>query len=157
MERFFDAMTKAAYTRDGAIEVGGRAIAFRRRAKGVIWFDFAELCQKPRSQVDFLEIAASYHTVMLSGVERMQPSQTDVVRRFTWLVDVFYDQRVKLVMSAQAQPEELVVAAPQAAGPERMVRNEFARTASRLREMQSREYFSRKHASADNPRVLERP
>jgi cell division protein ZapE len=94
---------------------------------------------------------------MISGVRRMQPSQTDVVRRFTWLVDVFYDQRVKLVMSAEAQPEELVFAAAQAPGPERMVQNEFARTASRLREMQSKDYFSRKHASADNPRVLERP
>jgi cell division protein ZapE len=157
LERFFDAMTKAAFASDGALEVGGRLIAFRRRAKGIIWFDFAELCEKPRSQVDFLEIAANYHTVMLSGVKRMQPSQTDVVRRFTWLVDVFYDQRVKLVMSAEAQPEDLVVAGPDATGPERMVQNEFARTASRLREMQSRDYFSRKHASADNPRVLERP
>jgi cell division protein ZapE len=86
----------------------------------------------------------------------MQPSQTDVVRRFTWLVDVFYDQRVKLVLSADAQPEDLVAAGEQATGPERMVVKEFARTASRLREMQSREYFSRKHASADNPRVLEK-
>jgi cell division protein ZapE len=157
LARFFEAMTKAGYAEDDAIEVGGRRIAFRRRSKGVIWFDFAELAEKPRSQVDFLEIAANYHTVMVSGVRRMAPSQTDVVRRFTWLVDVFYDQRVKLVMSAQAPPEDLVVAAAQAAGPERMVHSEFARTASRLREMQSKDYFSRKHASADNPRVLERP
>jgi cell division protein ZapE len=79
-----------------------------------------------------------------------------VVRRFTWLVDVFYDQRVKLVLSADAAPEELVVASEQASGPERMVVKEFGRTVSRLREMQSRDYFSRKHASADNPRVLEK-
>jgi cell division protein ZapE len=89
-------------------------------------------------------------------VKRMQPAQTDVVRRFTWLVDVFYDQRVKLVLSADAAPEDLVVASEQASGPERMVVKEFARTASRLREMQSRDYFGRKHASADNPRVLEK-
>ena len=88
--------------------MGGRPIAFRRRAKGVIWFDFAELCEKPRSQVDFLEIASAYHTVLISGVRRMTATQTDVVRRFTWLVDVFYDQRVKLVLSAEAEPEELV-------------------------------------------------
>jgi cell division protein ZapE len=156
LARFFEAMTKASFTEGGAIEVGGRSIAFRRRSKGVVWFDFAELCEKPRSQVDYLEIASGYHTVMVSGVKRMQPSQTDVVRRFTWLVDVFYDQRVKLVLSADAPPEDLVAASEQASGPERMVVKEFARTASRLREMQSRDYFGRKHASADNPRVLEK-
>ena len=156
MARFFEAMTKASYAENGTIEVGGRSIAFRRRAKGVIWFDFAELFEKPRSQVDFLEIASAYHTVLVSGVRRMQPSQTDVVRRFTWLVDVFYDQRVKLVISAEAEPEELVVASADNSAPEQMVQKEFARTASRLREMRSRDYFSRKHASADNPRVMEK-
>jgi cell division protein ZapE len=156
LARFFEAMTKASYAERGTIEIGGRALAFRRRAKGVIWFDFAELFEKPRSQVDYLEIASAYHTVLVSGVRRMLPSQTDVVRRFTWLVDVFYDQRVKLVLSAEAEPEELVATSGEATGPERMVQKEFARTASRLREMQSKDYFSRKHASAENPRVLEK-
>ena len=59
LARFFEAMTKATYAENGTIEVGGRAIAFRRRAKGVIWFDFAELFEKPRSQVDYLEIASA--------------------------------------------------------------------------------------------------
>jgi len=156
LARFFEAMTKASYAENGTIEIGGRALAFRRRAKGVIWFDFAELFEKPRSQVDYLEIASAYHTVLISGVRRMLPSQTDVVRRFTWLVDVFYDQRVKLVLSAEAEPEALVATSGEATGPERMVQKEFARTASRLREMQSKDYFSRKHASAENPRVLEK-
>ena len=151
---FFEAMTKATYAENSSIEVGGRPVAFRRRAKGVIWFDFTELCEKPRSQVDFLEIASAYHTVLVSGVRRMNVTQTDVVRRFTWLVDVFYDQRVKLVLSADAQPEDLVQAQDSSAPHERMVRKEFARTASRLREMQSRDYFSRRHASAENPQVL---
>jgi cell division protein ZapE len=151
---FFEAMTKATYTENATIEVGGRPITYRRRSKGVIWFDFAELCEKPRSQVDFLEIASAYHTVLVSGVRRMTVAQTDVVRRFTWLVDVFYDQRVKLVLSAEAPPEELVQALDTSAPHERMVQKEFARTASRLREMQSRDYFSRRHASAENPHVL---
>ncbi|HLX24429.1 MAG TPA: cell division protein ZapE [Usitatibacter sp.] len=151
---FFEAMTKATYAENSSIEVGGRPLAFRRRAKGVIWFDFAELCEKPRSQVDFLEIASAYHTVLISGVRRMMVAQTDVVRRFTWLVDVFYDQRVKLVLSADAEPEDLVQVLDTSAPHERMVQKEFARTASRLREMQSRDYFSRRHASAENPRVL---
>ena len=157
LARFFEAMTKAAPAENGAIEVGGRAIAYRRRAKGVIWFDFAELFEKPRSQVDYLEIASAYHTVLVSGVKRMSPAQTDVVRRFTWLVDVFYDQQVKLVLSADAPPEDLVAQARAGDAPSRMVRSEFARTASRLREMQSKDYFSRKHATADNPHLMERP
>ncbi len=155
LAKFFEAMTKATYSENGTIEIGGRAIAFRRRAKGVIWFDFHELFEKPRSQVDYLEIASQYHTVLISGVRRMLPSQIDVVRRFTWLVDVFYDQRVKLVLSAEVPPEELVAASTEVTGPQKMVRNEFVRTASRLREMQSKDYFSRKHASAANPQVLQ--
>ncbi len=152
---FFEAMTKASYTAHATIEVGGRALTYRRRAKGVIWFDFAELFERPRSQVDYLEIAGAYHTVLVSGVPQMKPEKTDVVRRFTWLVDVFYDQRVKLVLSAEVQPEDLVAPATETTGAQKMVRNEFARTASRLREMQSKDYFARKHASATNPQVLQ--
>jgi cell division protein ZapE len=156
LARFFDAMTKASFAERGTIEVGGRSLRFRRRAKGVVWFDFDELFEKPRSQVDYLEIASAYHTVLISGVKRMAPAQTDVVRRFTWLVDVFYDQRVKLVLSAEARPEDLLARAEHGDAAARMVHREFARTASRLREMQSRDYFARKHASAENPRVLEK-
>jgi len=156
LERFFEAMTKAGFEEHGTIEAGGRGITFRRRAKGVVWFDFAELFEKPRSQVDYLEIASGYHTVLVSGVPQMKPEKTDVVRRFTWLVDVFYDQRVKLVLTAEVPPEDLVAASTEVTGAQKMVRSEFARTASRLREMQSRDYFSRKHASHDNPQVLQK-
>jgi len=154
LARIFDAMTKASYGEDGIIEIGGRPVLYRRRAKGVIWLEFAELCEKPRSQVDFLEIASAYHTVLVSNVRRMASSETDVARRFTWLVDIFYDQRVKLGLTAEAQPEELLGHAADGTGAERMLRAEFARTASRLREMQSREYFARKHASAADPGVM---
>jgi cell division protein ZapE len=146
---FFEAMTKATYAEDGTIEVGNRPLAFRRRAKGVIWIDFDELCEKPRSQVDYLEIAGAYHTVLVSNVPCLGPQRQDAARRFTWLVDVFYDQRVKLVMTAEAAPEALLGEAGEGSGAERMLRAEFARTASRLREMQSRDYFARKHASAE--------
>jgi cell division protein ZapE len=121
----------------------------------VIWFAFSELFEKPRSQVDYLEIASAYHTVLVSGVPQMKAEKTDVIRRFTWMVDVFYDQRVKLVLSAEVPPEELVAPVTEQTGPQKMVRSEFARTASRLREMQSKDYFSRKHASAANPQVLQ--
>jgi cell division protein ZapE len=154
LAQFFDAVTKAAFERGGSLVIGGRELPFRQRAKGVAWFDFEALCVEPRSQNDYLEIASGYHTVLVSGVPRLAAEQTDVIRRLTWMVDVFYDQRVRLAMSAEAPPEELVMPAAQATGPGRMVRNEFARTASRLLEMQSRDYFARKHASAENPQVL---
>lgn len=166
LARAFVAMSKASFAEGGSFMVGGRAMAFVRRAKGVVWFDFAELCVKPRSQVDYLEIASQYHTVLVSNIPQMHArSRADVVRRFTWLVDVFYDQRVKLICSAAVEPESLVidertnrtaasVSANHGADASLMVSAEFARTASRLREMQSKEYFSRKHASADNPQVM---
>ena len=153
---FFEAMTKASYAEDGTIEVGNRPLAFRRRAKGVIWIDFAQLCEKPRSQVDYLELASAYHTVLVANVPRLGPQQQDAARRFTWLVDIFYDQRVKLVVTAAAPPEALLGNAGEGSGAQRMLRAEFARTASRLREMQSRDYFARKHASYANPQVLQR-
>ncbi len=168
MARAFEAMSKASYVSGGTIMIGSREIEFLRRAKGVIWFTFDELCVKARSQVDYLEIASRYHTVLMSSVPQLHAKdRADVVRRFTWLVDVLYDQRVKLIISAEVGPEMLVVdervknlsAASTKTGNGNdatlMVSAEFARTASRLREMQSREYFSRKHASAENPQLLQ--
>jgi cell division protein ZapE len=152
---FFEAVTKASFVTGGTLEAGGRPIPFRRRAKGVVWVDFAPLCMEPHAQGDYLEIARGYHTVLVSGVPQLTSAQTDVIRRLTWLVDVFYDRKVRLVVSAEVQPEDLVAPAGEQTGPGRMVRTEFARTASRLREMQSRDYFARKHASADNPQVMQ--
>lgn len=150
----FEAVTKAAFESDGTLSVNGRALPFRRRAKGVVWFDFHPLLGEPRSQGDYLELAAGYHTVLISGVPRLDPDHTDIVRRLTWLVDVFYDKGVRLAATAEEQPEDLVTPTADRTGPGTMVRNEFARTASRLREMQSRAYFARKHASAHDPGVL---
>lgn len=163
MGRTFEAMSKASVLTNGTIPIGGRDLAFLRCAKGVIWFQFDELCVKPRSQIDYLAIASRYHTVLISGIPQLHAkSRADVVRRLTWLVDVFYDQRVKLICSAEAAPEWLVVddrvssttaaAAYHKAGNDSslMVSAEFARTASRLLEMQSRDYFSRKHAAVDS-------
>ena len=165
--RAFSAMSKSGFAAGGSLTIGNRPMGFIRRAKGVVWFDFNELCVKPRSQMDYLEIASQYHTVLISNIPQLHAkNRADVVRRFTWLVDVFYDQRVKLICSANATPEWLVVddrvaganaslGATTATDASMMVSAEFARTASRLREMQSKEYFSRKHASTDNPKVLQ--
>jgi cell division protein ZapE len=119
------------------LDVLGRAIAVVHRAPGVAWFDFAALCEGPRSQNDYLDLAHRFHTVFVSGVPRMGAEMANAARRFTWLVDVFYDHRVKLVVAAAAPAEELYVAGPQA--------HEFARTVSRLVEMRSHEYLASAH------------
>jgi cell division protein ZapE len=118
---------------DPKLHIENRDVVARRRAGGAVWFDFATLCGGPRSQLDYLEIATRFHTVVLSDVPRMSPAMSSEARRFTWLVDVFYDQKVKLLLSAQCPVEALY--------PTGAMANEFARTASRLVEMQSREYL----------------
>jgi cell division protein ZapE len=115
------------------LHIEARQIRARRRAGGVVWFDFAVLCGGPRSQNDYLEIAAQFHTVLVSNVPQMSAGQASEARRFTWLVDVLYDHRVKLIVSADVPAEELYVAGA--------LQKEFARTVSRLHEMQSREYL----------------
>ena len=118
---------------DPVMEIEARRILARRRAGGAVWFDFDVLCGGPRSQNDYLEIARQFHTVLLSNVPRMSAAQSSEARRFTWLVDVLYDHRVKLIVSAEAAPEALYTTGALA--------GEFERTASRLAEMQSREYL----------------
>jgi len=118
---------------DPVLTIEARKLRARRRAGGVVWFDFAVLCGGPRSQNDYLEIAARFHTVLLSNVPRLSAGQASEARRFTWLVDVLYDQRTKLIASAEVPPEELYAAGA--------LSNEFLRAASRLVEMQSREYL----------------
>jgi cell division protein ZapE len=119
---------------DPRIDVDGRTLVARKRAGSAIWFDFATLCDGPRSQRDYLEIARRFAIVFVSGIPRMDPGTADQARRFTWLVDILYDHRVKLLASADAPPEELYVAGPNAF--------EFSRTVSRLTEMRSREYMA---------------
>lgn len=116
------------------LHIESRTIQARRRAGGVIWFDFKQLCAGPRSQNDYLEIANQFHTVMLSDIPQMSVNLASEARRFTWLVDVLYDRSVKLIASAQVPPEQLYLQGPLA--------HEFPRTVSRLTEMQSQEYLS---------------
>jgi cell division protein ZapE len=115
----------------------GRQVPVLHRAPGVVWFDFATLCGGPRSQNDYLEIAHNFHTVFLSAVSAMGPDKASEARRFTWLVDVLYDHRVKLVISADCAAEQLYTTGTQA--------GEFQRTVSRLIEMRSREYLASGH------------
>lgn len=115
------------------LDVEGRTIPYRRRAGGLVWFDFEALCGGPRSYADYVDLARRFHTVMLSGVPRLSPKNADAARRFTWLVDVLYDDRVNLIVSAEDEPERLFTEGQHSA--------EFQRTVSRLHEMQSVQYL----------------
>jgi cell division protein ZapE len=126
---------------DPVLNIEQRTIRARRRAGGVVWFDFKTLCGGPRSQNDYLELASQFHTVLLSDVPEMPPRLASEARRFTWLVDVLYDRRVKLVMSAAVPPEQLYTDGPLA--------HEFPRTVSRLTEMQSAEFLALSRREVD--------
>jgi cell division protein ZapE len=130
--RIFDELKDVEEERH-ALDVDGRNIAFRKRAGGLVWFDFQVLCGGARSYADYVDLAQRFHTVMLSGVPKMSAKNADAARRFTWLVDVFYDDRVNLVVSAEAQPEQLFVEGENSA--------DFQRAVSRLHEMQSVQYL----------------
>ncbi|MBC5766702.1 cell division protein ZapE [Ramlibacter albus] len=143
-----DEEMNAAFTRlaemhdeDPVLQIEHREIRARRKAGGVVWFDFKQLCGGPRSQNDYLEIASQFHTVLLSDVPKMSIRLASEARRFTWLVDVLYDRRVKLILSAEVEPEALYTEGPLA--------HEFPRTVSRLNEMQSTEFLALEHRTVD--------
>ena len=143
-----DAAMNEAFTRlasggdeDPVLYIESREIKARRRAGGVVWFDFKQLCGGPRSQNDYLEIASQFHTLLLSDVPHMPVRMASEARRFTWLVDVLYDRRVKFILSAEVAPELLYAEGPLA--------HEFPRTVSRLNEMQSAEYLALPHRTVD--------
>jgi cell division protein ZapE len=124
------------------LDVEGRVIPYRHRAGGVVWFDFKVICGWGRSQNDYIDLAKRFHTVVVSGVPRMGLDRADEARRFTLLVDVFYDQRVKMIVSAAAQPGELLARDVDSDDPQlQALVFQFERTASRLAEMQTREYL----------------
>jgi cell division protein ZapE len=122
---------------DHDLEINGRDFHARRRGDGVIWFDFPELCEKPRGAIDYIEIAKAFNTVVLSNLPVLQENDANAARRFITMVDEFYDRNVKLLISAAAPIEGLYAGSRLAF--------EFQRTASRLTEMQSRDYLARPH------------
>jgi cell division protein ZapE len=119
------------------LRVNERDLLARRRGDGVVWFDFSELCERPRSALDYIEIARAFNTVLLSNVTVMTAETPDSARRFISLVDEFYDRNVKLLISAEAPIDGLYTG-------ERL-NFEFDRTRSRLTEMQSVDYLARPH------------
>jgi cell division protein ZapE len=142
-----EALTKAfeglaeARDEDPVLHIEQREITARRKAGGVVWFDFQWLCGGPRSQNDYLEIASRFHTLILANVPQMPPRLASEARRFTWLVDVLYDRRVKLIVSAAVPAEQLYTEGPLA--------HEFPRTVSRLAEMRSAAYLAQERRDVD--------
>jgi cell division protein ZapE len=138
MHVLFEQLAGAHGESDTELQVQGRRLRAVQRRGAVVWFGFAALCEGPRSQNDYLELAQEFHTVLLSDVPVFsQPPQDNAARRFIALVDEFYDQGVKLVLSAAAAPGQLYRG-------ERLLA-EFQRTASRLVEMQGEAYLARAH------------
>jgi cell division protein ZapE len=125
------------------LEIEGRTIVARKRAGSAVWFDFHALCDGPRSQRDYLELAQRFSLLLLSDVPRMGIDKADRARRFTWLVDILYDHRVKLIVSAEVPPGELYVEGPGS--------REFPRTVSRLAEMQTHSYMALPHVPGAGP------
>lgn len=138
LEAEFERLTGGGGARDAEIQVEGRAVRARRCTEDVVWFEFRELCEGPRSAADYIEIARCYHAVFLSGIPVLDARADDAARRFVTLVDEFYDRGVKLFVSAASDE-------PGALYRGERLRLEFRRTVSRLHEMQGRDYLARPH------------
>lgn len=128
----FEALTGAA-PQASTIEVEQRHLPVIACHNEVVWFDFETLCAGPRSQNDYLDLASRFASVIVSDVPKMTAQDASAARRFTWLVDVLYDHKVKLIISAAVEAAELYTSGPMS--------SEFHRTESRLMEMQSKEYL----------------
>ena len=133
----WQALASGAPVRAGSIRIEGRRIGVRGRGHGAAWFDFAELCEGPRSTDDYIEIAREFQIVLLGGIPGFDANNEDAARRFVNLVDEFYDRQVTLVCTAAAPPVALYEG--------KRLAGAFERTASRLIEMQSAEYLARTH------------
>lgn len=137
----FAALVPAGAQQGGFMRIEGRDIPVEQYGDGVAWFRFAALCEGPRSQNDYIELATLYHTVLISEMPLLNGDKEDAARRFISLVDEFYDRRVKLIITAAAGIAELYTGTRSAF--------EFDRTRSRLLEMQSTEYLSAAHHAVD--------
>lgn len=136
LQRAFDRIA-AESVMNPVLEINGRPFHARRRGDGVVWFEFEELCGKPRGAIDYIELARAFNTVLLSNAPALGDDDADAARRFITLVDEFYDRNVKLLMSAAVAVDALYRG--------RKLAFEFQRTASRLTEMQSHDYLARPH------------
>ena len=134
MDDAWDRLTQGAAPQSCQIDVNGRTLKVQREAAGVARFTFEELCAQPLGPADYLAIASRFHTVLLDRTPRLSPDKRNEAKRFVTLIDALYEARTKLVMSADAEPEDLYPAGDGAF--------EFERTASRLIEMRTHDYLA---------------
>jgi cell division protein ZapE len=137
LESFFAESASTEVRENIDLDINGRPVRARRCAKGIAWFRFEDICDGPRSQADYIEIARWYPSVIISAVPRFDRTGEDQARRFIALVDEFYDRRVKLILSADADVHSLYAG--------RRLAFEFDRTVSRLMEMQTTNYLALPH------------
>ncbi|MDH3337706.1 MAG: cell division protein ZapE [Gammaproteobacteria bacterium] len=137
LQQFFDESASSQIAANRMLDINGREIRARLCAKGIAWFDFEDICDGPRSQNDYIEIARWYPTVIVSGVPALGSELENQARRFIALVDEFYDRRVKLIIAAATSVDSLYAG--------KRLAFEFERTVSRLIEMQSTDYLAAPH------------
>jgi cell division protein ZapE len=139
LHTYFKQLAPESEVLTDAINIDGRLISIRQQSQGVLLANFRDICDGPRSQRDYMEIARIYHTVLLSGLEQMGDQLTgdDIARRFLAMVDEFYERNVKLIISAQVPLEDIYTKG--------MLNFEFRRCRSRLIEMQSHDYLASEH------------
>ena len=133
----FSKMTSGKVKQPVKIIINDRELECNARSDKAIWFDFRALCFGPRSQADYLYLAEHYEIVFISGIEKLNSSERSEARRLTWLIDVFYDYRVKFCATSEVSAEEIYTEGDFA--------EEFVRTVSRMVEMQSEEYLKQPH------------
>jgi cell division protein ZapE len=133
LDKAFRRLTGGSAIRPVTLTVMGRELVVPQASDGVARFDFDSLCNKALGAGDYLAIATNFHTLVLDGIPRLSPDNYDQARRFIVLVDTLYDHRVKLIASADATPDRLYEHGRNA--------KMFERTASRLDEMQSQDWF----------------
>ena len=144
LDKAFKALTGKARGEPGTVRVKGRTVPVPEEAGGVARFSFADLCEKPLGASDYMALANTFHTLIVSGIPVMDESKRNEAKRFITLIDTLYDAHVKLVASAQAEAPDLYTAKD---GREAF---EFERTASRLIEMRSGAYLGLPHGRGDS-------
>jgi len=137
LQHYFDESASSQIAANSMLDINGRDIRALYCAKGIAWFSFDDICDGPRSQNDYIEIARWYPTVIVSGIPRLDGALENQARRFVALVDEFYDRRVKLIIAAAVAVDALYAG--------RRLTSEFDRTVSRLIEMQSTDYLASPH------------
>ncbi|RED51247.1 cell division protein ZapE [Aestuariispira insulae] len=141
LEKDFHDLTEGAQVEAVTMEVKGKTLQFDRTARGVLFSEFKELCERPLGAEDFIRISERFHTLILDRVPKLSEARRNEAKRLMTLVDALYEHKCKLILAAETKPHELYAQGTHAF--------EFERTVSRLMEMQSREYRELPHLGGD--------